>query len=32
MTGWMGIFAPAGTPNELVVSINRDLVWALNSV
>lgn len=30
MTGWMGIFAPAGTPNELVASINRDLVWALN--
>jgi tripartite-type tricarboxylate transporter receptor subunit TctC len=30
MTGWMGIFAPAGTPNELVESINRDMVWALN--
>lgn len=30
MTGWMGIFAPAGTPNELVELINRDMVWALN--
>ncbi len=30
MTGWMGIFAPADMPNDLVESINRDLVWALN--
>jgi tripartite-type tricarboxylate transporter receptor subunit TctC len=29
MTAWMGIFAPAGTPKELVSSINRDFVWAL---
>jgi tripartite-type tricarboxylate transporter receptor subunit TctC len=25
----MGIFAPAGTPKDLVASINRDFVWAL---
>jgi tripartite-type tricarboxylate transporter receptor subunit TctC len=29
MTAWMGIFAPAGTPKELVAAINRDFVWAL---
>ena len=29
MTGWQGIFAPAGTPKELIASINRDFVWAL---
>ena len=29
MTAWMGIFAPAGTPKDLVASINRDFVWAL---
>lgn len=30
MTGWMGIFAPAGTPDEVIASINRDFSWALN--
>jgi tripartite-type tricarboxylate transporter receptor subunit TctC len=30
MTGWQGIFAPAGTSKDLVASINRDFVWALN--
>jgi tripartite-type tricarboxylate transporter receptor subunit TctC len=29
MTAWMGIFAPAGTPKDLVAAINRDFVWAL---
>jgi tripartite-type tricarboxylate transporter receptor subunit TctC len=29
MTAWMGIFAPAGTPRDLVAAINRDFVWAL---
>ncbi|MEI7671044.1 MAG: tripartite tricarboxylate transporter substrate-binding protein [Deltaproteobacteria bacterium] len=30
MTGWMGIFAPAGTPSDLIASINRDFIWALS--
>ena len=29
MTGWQGIFAPAGTPKDLIAAINRDFVWAL---
>ena len=29
MTGWQGIFAPAGTPKELIAAINRDFIWAL---
>jgi tripartite-type tricarboxylate transporter receptor subunit TctC len=29
MTAWMGIFAPAGTPADLVAAINKDFVWAL---
>lgn len=29
MTAWMGIFAPAGTPREVIAAINRDFVWAL---
>ena len=29
MTAWMGIFAPAGTPRDVVAAINRDFVWAL---
>lgn len=28
---WNGIFLPAGTPRELVVRINKDIVGALNS-
>jgi tripartite-type tricarboxylate transporter receptor subunit TctC len=30
MTGWQGIFAPAGTPKDLIAAINRDFIWALN--
>ena len=30
MTGWQGIFVPAGTPKDLVAAINRDFIWALN--
>ena len=26
ITAWMGIFAPAGTPDDLIASINRDFV------
>jgi tripartite-type tricarboxylate transporter receptor subunit TctC len=29
MTGWQGIFAPAGTPKDIIAAINRDFVWAL---
>ena len=29
MTAWMGIFAPAGTPKDLVASIHRDLASVL---
>jgi tripartite-type tricarboxylate transporter receptor subunit TctC len=29
MTAWMGIFAPAGTPADVVAAINKDFVWAL---
>lgn len=29
MTAWMGIFAPAGTPKDLIGSIHRDFQWAL---
>ena len=29
MTGWQGIFAPAGTPKDLIAAINRDFIWAL---
>jgi tripartite-type tricarboxylate transporter receptor subunit TctC len=29
MTGWQGIFAPAGTPKDIVATVNRDLIWAL---
>lgn len=29
MTGWQGIFAPAGTSPEFIEAINRDFVWAL---
>ncbi|HEX2830838.1 MAG TPA: tripartite tricarboxylate transporter substrate binding protein [Burkholderiales bacterium] len=29
MTAWMGIFAPAGTPKELVAAIHRDLASVL---
>jgi tripartite-type tricarboxylate transporter receptor subunit TctC len=30
MTGWQGIFVPAGTPKDLVAAINRDFIWALS--
>lgn len=29
MTGWQGIFAPAGTAKDLIAAINRDFIWAL---
>jgi tripartite-type tricarboxylate transporter receptor subunit TctC len=29
MTGWQGIFAPAGTPKDVIAGLNRDIVWAL---
>ncbi|MDB5923084.1 MAG: hypothetical protein JWN13_2020 [Betaproteobacteria bacterium] len=29
MTAWMGIFAPAGTPKDIIAAINKDFVWAL---
>ena len=30
MTAWMGVLAPAGTPDGLIASIQRDFVWAVN--
>ena len=30
MTGWQGIFVPAGTSKDLIASINRDFIWALS--
>jgi tripartite-type tricarboxylate transporter receptor subunit TctC len=30
VASWMGVFAPAGTPKELVAGITRDVVWAMN--
>jgi len=29
MTAWMGIFAPAGTPKDVIGAINQDFLWAL---
>ncbi len=31
MVNWFGVFAPAGTPNEVVEILNRDFVRALRS-
>lgn len=31
VTGWWGIFAPAGTPKAIVNKLNRDIVAVLNS-
>ena len=31
VTGWWGIFAPAGTPKPIVDKLNRDIVAVLNS-
>jgi tripartite-type tricarboxylate transporter receptor subunit TctC len=30
MTAWMGVLAPAGTPDGLIAFIQRDFVWAVN--
>jgi tripartite-type tricarboxylate transporter receptor subunit TctC len=30
VTGWWGIFAPAGTPKEIVQKLNHDIVTVLN--
>lgn len=31
VTGWWGIFAPAGTPKPIVNKLNRDIITVLNS-
>ena len=28
---WVGVFAPAGTPAELVTKINKDVLWVLGT-
>jgi tripartite-type tricarboxylate transporter receptor subunit TctC len=29
MTAWMGMFAPAGTPRDVIAAVNKDFVWVL---